>query len=139
MTKNLKIIEILERCESIPADWNCSSSSKHHSVCIRQCQADEQAEAIKCKCKNNQCRWERKGKLCNQLQLTGSQGTETGNESEQFLVRRENEQFLNGQGISELTDENALSQLFRDMHLANSGQMVLNINYYNNYYKDSTM
>ena len=142
----MKIIEILERCESIPADWNCSSGPKHHSVCIRQCQADMQAEAIKCKCKNDLCRWERKGKPCNQFQLTGSQeyahvgtGSETGNESEQLFIRRENGDFLNGQGISELTDENALSQLFRDIQLSNSGQMVFNINYYNNYYKDSTM
>ena len=111
---------------------------------IRQCQADMQAEAIKCKCKNDLCRWERKGKPCNQSQLVGSQdhiqtGSETGNESEQFFIRRENGNLLNGEGISELTDENALSQLFRDIQLSNSGQMVFNINYYSNYYKDPTI
>ena len=144
--KNLNIIQIIERCENIPADWNCSSGPKHHSVCIRQCQADVQAEAIKCKCKNNQCRWERKGKPCDQFRLAGSQedidigtGSETGNESEQYFIRRENGNILSGQGISELTDDNAFSQLFRDIQLSNSGQMVLNINYYNNYYKNPTI
>ena len=144
--KNLKIIQIIERCEIIPADWNCSSGSKHHSVCIRQCQADVQAEAIKCKCKNNQCRWERKGKPCDQFRLAGSQedidigtGSETGIESEQYFIRRENGNLLNGQGVSELTDDSAFGQLFRDIQLSNSGQMVFNINYYSNYYKDSTI
>ena len=109
-----------------------------------------QAEAIKCKCKNDLCQWERKGKPCDQFRLTGSQeythtvtgsetGSETGSDSEQFSIRRENGNLLNGQEISELTDENALSQLFRDIQLSNSGQMVFNINYYNNYYKNSTM
>ena len=146
----MNIIQIIERCENIPADWNCSSGPKHHSVCIRQCQADVQAEAIKCKCKNNQCRWERKGKPCDQFRLTGSQedidigtgsetGNESGNESEQYFIRRENGNLLSGQGISELTDDNAFSQLFRDIQLSNSGQMVFNINYYNNFYKSPTM
>ena len=105
-----------------------------------------QAEAIKCKCKNDQCRWERKGKPCDQFRLAGSQedidygtGSETGNESEQYFIRRENGNLLSGQGISELTDDSAFSQLFRDIQLSNSGQMVFNINYYNNYYKDPTI
>jgi len=135
--KNLKIIQIIERCEIIPADWNCSSGSKHHSVCIRQCQADVQAEAIKCKCKNNQCHWERRGKPCENIDI--GTGSETGNESEQYFIRRENGNLLSGQGISELTDDSAFSQLFRDIQLSNSGQMVFNINYYKNYYKDPTI
>ena len=73
-------------------------------------------------------------------QLTGSEtGNESGNESEQYFIRRENGNILSGQGISELTDDSAFSQLFRDIQLSNSGQMVFNINYYSNYYKDPTI
>ena len=112
---------------------------------MRQCPAGNQVETIKCKCKNDQCRWEQKGKPCNQFSVASSQdnvytGTlsGTGSESGQLHIRRENSPFLNEQGIStELTDENGLvlSQLFRDINLSNSGHMIFNVNYY----RDSTL
>ena len=112
---------------------------------MRQCPAGNQVETIKCKCKNDQCRWEQKGKLCNQFLIAGLEdnvhiGTlsGTGSESEQLSVKRENAPFLNEQGsLTELTDENGLvlNQLFRDINLSNSGHMIFNVNYY----RDSTL
>ena len=91
------------------------------------------------------CRWEQKGKPCNQFWVASSKdnvhtGTlsGTGSESEQLHIRRENGPFLNEQGsLAELTDENGLvlNQLFRDINLSNSGHMIFNVNYY----RDSTL
>ena len=131
--------KIIESCENIPADWKCSSGSTNHSICMRQCPAGNQVETIKCKCKNDQCRWERKGKPCNQFSVAGLEdNVHTGTLSEQLHIRRENEPFLNEQGsLTELTDENGLvlNQLFRDINLSNSGHMIFNVNYY----RDSTL
>ena len=144
-------IKIMKSCENISTDWNCSSGSKHHSVCIRSCQADFQSEAIKCKCKEGQiCRWERKGKACNQfygsldtnaykLQDARYTRQNTGNTSGQFLIRQENE--LLSDTVDHWTDlrepinDNLLlNQILRDIQFSNSGQMVFNVNYYNNNY-----
>ena len=107
---------------------------------MRQCPAGNQVETIKCKCKNDRCRWEQKGKPCNQFWVASSQdnvhtGTGSGTESEsvQLSIRRENAPLLNEQGsLTELTDENGsvLNQLFRDINLSNSGHMIFNVNYY---------
>ena len=135
----------MKSCGNISTDWSCSSGTKHHSVCIRKCEADFQAEAIKCKCRNDLCHWERKGRPCNQPSIglleTGSEtGSETGNVSGEFLLRRENGQFSNSQKLSaDAINDNLLSQLFRDINMSNS-KMTLNLNYYNNnYYKETTM
>ena len=143
----------MKSCGNISTDWSCSSGTKHHSVCIRKCEADFQAEAIKCKCRNDLCHWERKGRPCNQLSIpgpldfdtkglleTGSEtGSETGNVSGEFLLRRENGQFSNSQNAADAINDNLLSQLFRDINMSHS-KMTLNLNYYNNnYYKETTM
>ena len=56
--------ESLKSCDTISADWNCSSGNSQQSVCMRKCSSDPHPETIKCKCKGNLCRWERKGKSC---------------------------------------------------------------------------
>ena len=56
--------ESLKSCDTISADWNCSSGNSQQSVCMRKCSSDPHQESIKCKCKGNLCRWERKGKSC---------------------------------------------------------------------------
>ena len=150
-------IKIVKSCENISTDWNCSSGSKHHSVCIRSCQTDFQSEAIKCKCKNDQiCRWERKGKACNQfhgsqdtnayrLQGARNTGQDTGNTSGQFLFGQENrllsDQVDNWTDLGQPINDNLLfNQILRDIQFSNSGQMVFNVNYYNNnYHKDPSL
>ena len=133
----------MKSCENISTDWKCSSGSKHHSVCIRSCQADFQSEAIKCKCKEGQiCRWERKGKTCNQFhgpqdtntyRLQAARYTEqdTGNTSGQFLIGQENGPLSDTEPIN---DNLLLNQILRDIQFSNSGQMVFNVNYYNSNY-----
>ena len=56
--------ESLKSCDTISADWNCSSGNSQQSVCMRKCSSDPHPETIKCKCKGNTCRWERKRKSC---------------------------------------------------------------------------
>jgi len=187
----MKNLKIMNRCDNVPADWNCSSGMNQHSVCIKQCPTDYHSESIKCKCKHNMCRWEPKGKPCtwarrvqgpgpvkldrpfSQETPQGQQGLQSHTEqslmnsiidsvkgqsvfgesfSSNFDIEQRSMQpevinytpvgpraqrgMSTGPSDTEFgqnLDENSLTQLLRDIKLSNTGHMVFNVNYFNNY------